>query len=332
MKKDDRDLLALTILRDLPSLPFTDKASPDQQTGAKEMINNEITNAMNQSAGDQDLGIWITTGASKEIPFVRKAIEELGGRWKGDAYLGTNLSGYRCEIPSKDPGKLFRFALIAASHDGKQAQSNLVHRIRNGADPKAIILVGMMGGIPGRVDLLDVVIPTVVYDGTNVGTEDNKPKWARTSRPVHEKFASVSATFTAEIAEEFNFAYKNTKRVVTTGATIEDTNQELFEEIVGHDAGEIVGMEMEGYAVVDASTDQQGDNKNVVFGFVKAVADYGKQDLPARQIEILQEAIPELKDVTEIKPRSNPEQKKLIQGHATKIAFKCAIRLAEYIA
>lgn len=330
MKKDQRDLQALRILREVNLLPFASSASTEQQRGAKDMIENEISSAMRESGEDQDLSIWITTGASKEIPFIRAAITELGGSWKRDPKLGENLSGYRCSVPSSGGGSIIRFALISASRDGKQAQTNLIHRIRKGSKAKLIILVGMMGGIPNRVDMLDVVIPTDVYDGTNLGTENGRPKWAVTVRPMHERFSSSSANFASEIAEEFDFKIRNTKRVVTTGGTIEDVNQDLFQEIVKYDEGEIIGMEMEGYAVVDASADQQGDGRIVIYGFVKAVADYGKGELPEKQINILQQNIPELKDVEKITPRSNEDHKRLIQHVATGLAFRCAIRLAEY--
>lgn len=330
MTKHNRDLDALRFLEKQKHLPFVANATAAHQAGAKWMIKHEI----NSRASDMDtapLDIFITTGASKEIEFIRDAVISMGGKAVPDKALTKNQAGYRCEVPNSAGDDVIRFGLASASNDGKAPQTNLLKRICSDSDPRIIILVGMMGGIPGRVSLFDVVIPTVIYDGTTVGTEQGKPKWTKTSRSMHEKFGSVSATFAGQVGKELGIKVRNNKRVVTTGGTIEDVNEALFSEIVDYDKGEIVGMEMEGYAIFEASTDQQHDGKNVIFGFVKAVADFGVSEVSEQQVEAVRKNIPSLAEETDIKPRSNEQHKAAIQQHATALAFKTAVRLIEML-
>ncbi|MGO7340008.1 hypothetical protein ACCT08_07495 [Rhizobium johnstonii] len=326
MSDEDRDVEVLKHLLESFPLPFLVNGNPAQQAGAQLLIENELTfreSTMTKKGPAQN---WITCGASKEAEFIRRAIEVLGGT-STPAKVSKSLFGFQCKVPTKYGSNSVDFNLISANGTGKSPQTGLLRTISEESEPNNVILVGMMGGIKPKANLFDVVIPTDIYDGTNLGTDHAGPKWYRTSRPMNETFAAVTANYALMIAAELGIIIRNTKRVVSTGDTIEDVEAQLFKEIREVDPEEIIGMEMEGYAVLEANSSQLQRGKHTVHGFVKAIADFGKHPLSEKEMEAVRAAIPELASETDITPRSNDKHKQHMQEYATTIALKCAVNL-----
>ena len=101
--------------------------------------------------------------------------------------------------------------------------------------------------------------------------------------------------------------------------------------ILGKDSENIVGLEMEAYALASATLNQQLHSANVVFGVFKSVADY------CSTVDELDEAtrtsLSKLVDFGKISPPYNPtknkELKAALQFEATKLSFELASCILE---
>lgn len=116
---------------------------------------------------------------------------------------------------------------------------------------------------------------------------------------------------------------KKSKNIITVKSKIDDLTLDFTQKIIDVDPENAVAIEMEAYALADASRNQQLHDDKIVYGVVKAVADYcskGKE-LSEEDVSMISKFV----DVGEIAgakdPTGNSELKSKLQDKATQLSF-----------
>jgi hypothetical protein len=224
-------------------------------------------------------------------------------------------------------GEVLKVGLVCATHKGMLSTRDLISDIVQLEAPLSVAMVGMMGGIPGKVSLLDVVCPMVVYDGTALGTKHGKILAEGRPLPMHERIPDILNNMGALFYKGVEIRVIKGKHSVSVGEKIDDLAPELSQAIIARDAENIIGIEMEAYAVVSAAQTQQLRNENVIFSVFKAVADFcsAVEELDQSTLHRLSLLVDLSGIAKPHNPTSNKVLKQRLQQEATKLSFEVAL-------
>lgn len=275
-------------------------------------------------------GRLLVLAAAQELRPVLHAAKSIGMEYV-ETSLGKNLVGHR--LTWKHASGTTHFWLAVAVQQGVDAVNALVTRLCERFSPASVILTGMMGGVPNKIRFLDLVVPTVIYDGRIVGTKDKEilvePEPARVHPSIH---AIVNNIPDFEI-EGVEIVVKKNKKSLTVAAKHDDISHELFQRTSATDPENIVAFEMEGQAIAYLNLFQQLDGENVDFGMVKGVADFGGMESGQSEQEIngLKQQIGYIADDGPFDPITNSVVKKKLQFEATKRALVVSAEISRRV-
>ncbi len=348
MSRRDIEFLEATLQRDL--IPATDEVSKadfqrllkqdlvrkknlddNQRTDAEEehKVTSGETNGVHNSASPRG-SRFIVLSAAQELRPVLHAASSIGMSHH-ETPLGKNLIGHRLtwnhEAGSTD------LWLAVAMRQGVDALTALLTILSERFDPISVILTGMMGGIPSKIKFLDVVVPTVMFDGRIVGTKNKRILAEPEPATPHPAIHSILNNIPAVEIEGTEVNVKKNKKSLTVAAKHDDISHYLFRSISGADPENIVAFEMEAQAIGYKNYFQQLDGDNVIYGMVKGVADFGGMDSeqPETEIEQVKNVINYSLDDGEFDPIRNPVVKQKLQFEATKRALVVAAEISRRI-
>jgi nucleoside phosphorylase len=166
--------------------------------------------------------------------------------------------------------------------------TELLEAIDRWERPRAVVMVGMMAGVRGKANLLDVVIPRTVFDGTAVGTREGavvaEPEAADIDPRLHHWVTNYDWGADPRTKMLTLLAHKKT---VTVAAKIDDISHELAKAAIGIDKENVVGLEMEGIALADRQKRQPLLGRSVAYLMVKGVADFAGHEATAEDVASL---------------------------------------------
>jgi len=113
---------------------------------------------------------FVVVAARQELDAVRSYLDSEGAH-RETYHLSENWSAERVSV---DQGTPIEFVLILAPGQGLEDIADVLSFIQREAEPKTVILVGMMAGIPGKSRLLDVQAPRNIINGTRLGTRSGR--------------------------------------------------------------------------------------------------------------------------------------------------------------
>lgn len=280
------------------------------------------------SKGKEKLEYFLVVAASQELDAGLAWIDEKG--WGVEKQNIANRTGRRIEMKLANGSKL-NVGMLCATHKGNMSSRELISDVVRHESPKCLLMVGMMGGIPGKVNLMDIVCPMIVYDGTAIGTKDGAILLEGRPLPMHERIPDILNNLGSKTYKGIELNIIKNKHSVSVGEKIDDLTPELSKAILDKDAENIVGLEMEAYAVTHANLHQQLHDENVVFGVFKSVADFCStiDEIDDKTSE----KIAKLVDLNQFSephnPTKNKELKAKLQSEGTKLSFELAMYVLE---
>ena len=184
--------------------------------------------------------------------------------------------------------------LMLPLQKGKSETKSLLESIKNHSSAEHVIMVGMMAGIKGKCQLLDVLSPLTIYDVTSIGTRDGKfivePEAGTADAKLHNLVASIDPIKFGHPAIHLT----SHKKTVTFSAKIDDLTHDLAVAALNIDRENVVGLEMEGSALIEMQTRSFG-SRDVRYLMIKGVADYAGERPDDAEVETLAD-IPGIKD------------------------------------
>ncbi len=188
-------------------------------------------------------------------------------------------------------------------------------------------MVGMMAGVKGKSQLLDVIAPLTIYNGQSVGTKDGKivvePDGAKVDPVLHEYTHSMDKA----VLFETGIKLTTHKHTVTVAAKIDDWLHELSQMVLAVDNENIIGLEMEGWAIAQRQSAQVRSDTKTGYIMIKGVADYAGGTLDEHEIEKLKK-LPSLAVLMDNPdPTNSLDFKKALQMLATIHAYDVALGL-----
>ena len=194
-------------------------------------------------------------------------------------------------------------------------------------DPQNVILVGMMAGIKGKSSMLDVLVPRQIYDVTSLGTRAGEvvpePKAGTVDPTLHHSLSVLDFTAT----EASGIEITPHKYTATVSGKYDDLEPEMARRALGVDWENIVGLEMEGSALVEKQGTQSQDRRAIRYLMIKGVADYAGERPSGLEVRRLR-AIPSLTPfLNNPDPTNNRAFKAAMQKEATIRSFMVAMVL-----
>jgi len=183
-----------------------------------------------------------------------------------------------------------------------------------------------MAGIKGKCQLLDVLSPLTIYDVTSIGTRDGKfivePEAGTADAKLHNLVASIDPIKFGHPAIHLT----SHKKTVTFSAKIDDLTHDLAVAALNIDRENVVGLEMEGSALIEMQTRNFG-SRDVRYLMIKGVADYAGERPDDAEVETLAD-IPGIKDhLSDPDPTKSTDLKATRQREATRRALLVALEL-----
>lgn len=275
-------------------------------------------------------GRFIVLSAAQELRPVLHAASSLGMSHQ-EAAFGKNLIGHR--LTWDHEGESTDLWLAVAVRQGVDGLTALLTILSERFDPLSVILAGMMGGIPEKIRLLDVVVPTVMYDGRIVGTKNKSILAEPEPATAHPAIHSILNNIPVIEMDDTEINVKKNKKSLTVAAKHDDISHHLFRKIREADTENIVAFEMEAQAIGYKNHFQQLDGGNVVYGMVKGVADFGGMASGESQAQLdqVKHAINYSAEDGDFDPIRNPVVKQKLQFEATRRALVVAAQISRRI-
>ena len=308
-------------------MDFIDKDLQSKKIELEKLMADTPSGIDNITIGD-DLEHFLVVAAPQELDAGLAWVAENG--WNVKKHKIANRTGRRIEMKFADGAKL-NVGIICATHKGNMSSRELISDIVHHESPKSLLMVGMMGGIPEKVNLMDIVCPMIVYDGTAIGTKDGAILPEGRPLPMHERIADILSNLGTKHYKGIELKIVKNKHSVTVWEKIDDLTPELSKAILNKDPENIVGLEMEAYAVAHANLNQQLHDNNVVFGVFKSVADFCStiDEIDDKT----KEKIAKFVDLSQFdqphNPTKNKELKAKLQSEGTKLSFELAMHVLE---
>jgi nucleoside phosphorylase len=164
-----------------------------------------------------------------------------------------------------------KVAIMLATEKGERGMNALLDQISSNKKPKRIIMVGMMAGIMGKVNLLDVVAPAFVSEAA-IGTDrsgcvTDEPKWGPLDMALH-RWLSTADRDTDDLR---GITVVTHKKTVCVPAKIDNITHDIVQKLLATDRMNIVGIEMEVSALAAKQLYSWASDKNVRCLMIKGV-------------------------------------------------------------
>lgn len=265
---------------------------------------------------------FVIVGTDQELDAI---VEHLEGALISRRNLANHLG--RKVILKSEGREPLCIGLICAGGQGVGNSTNLIHDIVQLEQPRSIMMVGMMGGLPDKVSLLTVVCPESIYDGSRIGTREGRLTRESEGGPLHPAFADVVKNMGPVAFRGGNIDVVKRKKIVTVDAKIDDIQHELATKILEVDSENVVGIDKEAFALVNANNYQLLHKANVVYGVLKGVADYcsTRSEISNEDKKIIEQAIDLGQISGALNPTDNKQLKTALQKEATVRAFAVAL-------
>ena len=279
---------------------------------------------------DQEVTDFIIVAAPQELHAILKLVDSGFGKRRTTRI--DKQTAYHLIIPREE--NEIECILMCAISKGVDATVSLIRDIIERRTPRSIVMVGMMGGIQNKVGILEVVAPKTIYDGRALGTREGRLIRETETSLVHSLFSdAVNHVGVVEHGEDIIDVVKS-KKTITTGAKIDDVTHEMVVEMMDVDGENIVGFEMEGYGVYGQNTFQQLKGRNVIYGMIKGVADYGSVGVELDADERCRlERISSREGIgPPFDPTGNKPLKRALQYEATVRSFLVAMNALRFLA
>lgn len=297
----------------------------------KALSKKESTNMHNNDNIQSEYTIHdvIVIAAQQELSSLRKSLIDLEIHYKSVDRL-AGLSGDVFSIKTSK-GKIRNIGCFLATKKGKSGMNELLNLVLKQHQPEKVIMVGMMAGIKGKCNLLDVVCPRAIYDVLSVGTDE-------TGLQVGPETSSVDPFLSHWILQydwdKFPLSFQSSgfelithKKSLCVADKWDSLTHDICKKSIGIDEGNIIGLEMEGSAISEAQLSQTIEGKSVKYIMIKGVADYAGETISEGELVKLNKMMElDLQD-EEPDPTNNKLLKKQLQFQSTRNAVEVALRV-----
>ena len=265
----------------------------------------------------------IVVAAVQELDAVRRGLDGLS--LAREEHFLDNRMVETFRLTNSRGGEIV-VGLMLPLQKGKSETKSLLESIKNHSSAEHVIMVGMMAGIKGKCQLLDVLSPLTIYDVTSIGTRDGKfivePEAGTADAKLHNLVASIDPIKFGHPAIHLT----SHKKTVTFSAKIDDLTHDLAVAALNIDRENVVGLEMEGSALIEMQTRNFG-SRDVRYLMIKGVADYAGERPDDAEVETLAD-IPGIKDhLSDPDPTKSTDLKATLQREATRRALLVALEL-----
>ena len=183
-------------------------------------------------------GKFVVLAASQELRPVLHAAKSIGMEYE-EVSFGKNLVGHH--LTWQTAGGTTHLWLVVSIQQGVDAVSALLTRLCERFSPASVILTGMMGGVPCKIKFLDVVVPTVIYDGRIVGTKDKEIQAEPEPARIHPGLHAIANNVPTFEIEGLEINVRKNKKSLTVAGKHDDISHELFQKIVGEECTTTAG-------------------------------------------------------------------------------------------
>lgn len=268
----------------------------------------------------------LVVAAPQELKVVREKLRELGFQLRTSQLHEWRLDLF--ELPGCARGNLL-VGLMFPLAKGKEEMRSLLEEIRRHPQVENVIMVGMMAGLKGKTNLLDVVVPFSVYDVSPVGTKKGalvlEPETGTMDPTLHHWVAASESDW----HESLSIKVICHKRTLNFSAKIDDVEHELAQLALKIDAENTVGLEMEASALAATQT-RAVSGPRLRYLMIKGVADYAGGRIGDEEARALGN-IDEIKDHLDDRDPNSPRLKSVLQRVATRRALTIAIELLKIL-
>lgn len=279
-------------------------------------------------SGDREawLDTFVVIAARQEMDAARSYLDMVGANRESHS-LSETWSAERIQLPN---GQRSRFGLIQAPAQGLDDMTAVLDFLQSKAKPKAILLIGMMAGIPGKSRLLDVQAPRNIINGTRLGTRGGRiiaePHGRDVDPVMHNRLQSMDQRRRG-IGDIVLVTHKHS---ICVSAKFDDLTPELAQAALSNDPENIVGIEMEGSALTSKQAALRRSGEDTGYLMIKGVADYAGGKASGTEIIALQSALEAsgLADAATLLEDPDPTTNKLLKSALQKIATIRALRVA----
>lgn len=268
---------------------------------------------------------FIVVAAGQELAAIRAHNKAKGLSVKSEQTLARRNADI-VTVPMAE-GPSLEVGVLLASKKGSESMTELLGALDQYEKPRWVIMVGMMAGVKGKTQLLEIIAPLTIYNGQSVGTKNGKivvePDGAKVDPVLHEYLHSMDK----ELLAEAGIMLTTHKHTVTVAAKIDDWLHEVSQMVLAVDNENIIGLEMEGWAVAQRQSVQVRSDIKTGYIMIKGVADYAGGSLDEDEIEKLK-TLPKLAELmANPDPTNSLDFKKALQRLATIRAYDVALDL-----
>ena len=272
------------------------------------------------------LDIFLVVAARQELDAIRSHLDVLEAR--RERYdLSDDWSAERIVMQRSSD---FQFVLVLAPGQGVEDMAELLGFLHRVAQPKAVLLVGMMAGISGKSRLLDVQAPRNIVNGTRLGTRDGQivaePHGRDVDPVMHNRLQAIDRGRRG-IADIPLVTHKHS---ICVSGKFDDLTPELALKALATDPENIVGIEMEGSALTarQAGKARIGDHAGYIM--IKGVADYAGAKASEAELAQLRSALESsgIEDAVELLEDPDPTTNRALKSAVQKVATIRALRVA----
>jgi hypothetical protein len=279
--------------------------------------------------GDEMINDALLVAAAQELSAVRRMLDEHNIVRSSYPNL-VGLTGEVFEIDNANHGRR-RVGLFLARAKGKSAMMELVGRVVQKHHPERVLLVGMMAGISGKCNLLDVICPATVHDVTAIGTKSDEiviePEPSRMDPYMLHWLIQYDWTKNPLSFEKIGGKLVAHKKTLCVPAKWEDYGHVLCQKALQVDPENIIGLEMEATALSERSITQHVYAEQTRYLMLKGVADYAGGKIDNEEAVALSSTlgIEEIGDGDD--PINNKQLRLALQSAATERATEVALRI-----
>lgn len=229
--------------------------------------------------------MFVAVAAQQELEAIRAYLDKSGA-----TRVQKRLSpGFPSEQVTAGPGDTLKFTLVLAPGQALEDMSDLLNVIQSEASPAAVILVGMMAGLPGKSKLLDVQAPRNIVNATRLGTRAGHIVPEPHGRDVDPILHNLLQALDRNHFGIGDIPVVTRKKSVCVAAKFDDLimTPELAQAALAFDPENVAGIEMEGSALTARQAAQRRVGESTGYLMIKGVADYAGAKAEAAEVKFL---------------------------------------------
>lgn len=276
---------------------------------------------------------FIAVAAQQELEAIRAYLDTAGAKRVQRRLSPT----FPSEHVTAGAGDAVKFTLVLAPGQAVEDMSDLLNVIQSEASPEAVILVGMMAGLPGKSKLLDVQSPRNIINATRLGTRDGSIVPEPHGRDVDPTLHHILQALDRAQFGIGDIPVVTRKKSACVAAKFDDLTPELAQAALACDPENVVGIEMEGAALTARQAAQRRGGESTGYLMIKGVADYAGAKPHADEVKSLEPTLSQFSPgagalLADPDPTSNKPLKSILQKIATVRAMRVALALLTEIA